>query len=55
MKGDLSDYGIEAKWIRTPGHTEGSISIVFPGQTAIVGDLVVGGSILPGSRHTPCG
>jgi glyoxylase-like metal-dependent hydrolase (beta-lactamase superfamily II) len=41
-EGDLFDFGIEAKWIRTPGHTEGSISIVFPGQTAIVGDLVVG-------------
>lgn len=41
-EGDLSDFGIEAKWVRTPGHTEGSISIVFPGQTAIVGDLVVG-------------
>ncbi len=41
-EGDLSAYGIEARWIRTPGHTEGSISIVFPGQTAIVGDLVVG-------------
>ena len=41
-EGDLSDFGIEAKWLRTPGHTEGSISIVFPGHTAIVGDLVVG-------------
>ena len=41
-EGSLSDYGVEAKWIRTPGHTEGSISIVFPGETAIVGDLVVG-------------
>lgn len=41
-EGDLSDYGIEARWIRTPGHTQGSISIVFPGHTAIVGDLVVG-------------
>lgn len=41
-EGDLSDYGIEAKWIRTPGHTDGSISIVFPGYAAIVGDLVVG-------------
>ena len=41
-EGDLKDYGIEAKWIRTPGHTEGSISVVFPGEVAIVGDLVVG-------------
>ena len=41
-EGDLSEYGVEAKWIRTPGHTEGSISIIFPGHTAIVGDLAVG-------------
>lgn len=41
-EGDLKEYGIEAKWIRTPGHTEGSISVVFPGEVAIVGDLVVG-------------
>jgi glyoxylase-like metal-dependent hydrolase (beta-lactamase superfamily II) len=41
-EGDLSDYGVEAKWVRTPGHTEGSISIIFPGHAAIVGDLVVG-------------
>ncbi len=41
-EGGLSEYGVEARWIRTPGHTEGSISIVFPGERAIVGDLVVG-------------
>jgi hydroxyacylglutathione hydrolase len=41
-EGDLGDYGIEAKWVRTPGHSEGSISVVFPGEIAIVGDLVVG-------------
>jgi hydroxyacylglutathione hydrolase len=41
-EGDLRDYGIEAKWVRTPGHSEGSISVVFPGEIAIVGDLVIG-------------
>ena len=40
--GDLGDYGIEAKWVWTPGHSEGSISVVFPGEVAIVGDLVIG-------------
>jgi hydroxyacylglutathione hydrolase len=40
--GDLRDYGIEAKWVWTPGHSEGSISIVFPGEVAIVGDLIIG-------------
>jgi len=41
-KGDLAEYGLEAKWLRTPGHTDGSISVVLPGDTAIVGDLVIG-------------
>ncbi len=41
-EGDLRDHGLEAKWVRTPGHTEGSISVVFPGEVAIVGDLVIG-------------
>lgn len=41
-EGDLGEWGIEAKWVRTPGHTEGSISVVFPGEMAIVGDLVIG-------------
>lgn len=41
-EGDLGEYGLDAKWLRTPGHTDGSISVVFPGETAIVGDLVIG-------------
>ena len=41
-EGDLEQYGIAAKWVRTPGHTDGSISIVLPGEAAIVGDLVIG-------------
>jgi len=41
-EGDFKDYGIEAKWIRTPGHTQGSISVVLPGEAAIVGDLITG-------------
>jgi len=41
-EGDLRDHGLQAKWVRTPGHTEGSISVVFPGEVAIVGDLVIG-------------
>ncbi|MCX5998104.1 MAG: MBL fold metallo-hydrolase [Chloroflexi bacterium] len=41
-KGDLADYGVEACWVRTPGHSEGSVSVVIPGKAAIVGDLVVG-------------
>lgn len=41
-EGDFKDYGVEAKWIRTPGHTQGSISVVLPGEAAIVGDLITG-------------
>lgn len=41
-EGDLTVYGLQAKWLRTPGHTDGSISVVIPGETAIVGDLVIG-------------
>lgn len=40
--GDLREYGIEAKWVWTPGHSEGSISVVFPGEAAIIGDLIIG-------------
>lgn len=41
-EGDLTKYGAEVNWVRTPGHTDGSISLVVPGSYAIVGDLVVG-------------
>jgi glyoxylase-like metal-dependent hydrolase (beta-lactamase superfamily II) len=41
-EGDLEQYGVAAKWVRTPGHTDGSVSIVLPGEAAVVGDLVVG-------------
>ncbi len=41
-EGDLLEYGVEARWVRTPGHSEGSISILLPDGVAIVGDLVVG-------------
>ncbi len=41
-EGDFEEYGIEAKWIRTPGHTQGSISVVLLGEAAIVGDLITG-------------
>lgn len=52
-EGSLSDYGIDAIWVRTPGHTEGSISVIFPGQAAIVGDLVVGRFNAPGKPAYP--
>jgi len=35
----IDAYGIPGRIIPTPGHTEGSISIVLPGGEAFVGDL----------------
>lgn len=38
----LSDFGVEGKVIFTPGHTQGSIS-VLAGSDAIIGDVMMGG------------
>lgn len=46
----LNEYGINGKIIPTPGHTEGSISIIVDNETAIVGDTMFNigpGSIIP--------
>ncbi len=40
---DLSAFGIEGTVIPTPGHTDGSISVILPEGNAIVGDLIMGG------------
>jgi hydroxyacylglutathione hydrolase len=42
---DLKDFGINGSIIPTPGHTDGSISILLESGEALVGDLVVGGMI----------
>lgn len=39
----LDEYGIEACVRHTPGHTSGSISVVFDSGDAIIGDLLMGG------------
>ncbi|NPA38697.1 MAG: MBL fold metallo-hydrolase [Candidatus Nanohaloarchaeota archaeon] len=47
VKKDMSlydDYGIEAEIIHTPGHTDGSISVVFKDK-AYIGDLLRGSFI----------
>ncbi len=44
---DLSPYGVNGKAISTPGHTDGSISILLPDSAeAIVGDIIGGGWLL---------
>lgn len=39
----LDSFGIDAKIILTPGHTNGSISILFDNGVAIIGDVLMGG------------
>jgi hydroxyacylglutathione hydrolase len=40
---DLREFGIAGRVIHTPGHTEGSLSLILSTGEAIVGDLVTGG------------
>jgi len=39
----LSDFGVNAKIIFTPGHTKGSISVLCGNNETIIGDLMMGG------------
>ena len=48
----LNDYGIDGEVISTPGHTEGSISVIIESDKAIVGDLVSSGILLGGIIRT---
>jgi glyoxylase-like metal-dependent hydrolase (beta-lactamase superfamily II) len=41
----LVEFGIAAEVLHTPGHTPGSISVLLPGGTVLVGDLAFNGSI----------
>lgn len=42
---DLAPYGVAGRVIATPGHTPGSVSILFEHGDAIVGDLLMGGRL----------
>ncbi len=39
----LDDYGLPASVLHTPGHTAGSVSLMFDSGDAIVGDVLMGG------------
>jgi hydroxyacylglutathione hydrolase len=39
---DLSDYGFNAYLMHTPGHTQGSISLIIDNEIALVGDTMFG-------------
>lgn len=41
----LDDYGIAATVLHTPGHTPGSVSLLFDNGEAIVGDVWMGGFV----------
>ena len=38
---DLSQYGVSARIIWTPGHSRGSLSVIMESGEAVVGDLVL--------------
>jgi glyoxylase-like metal-dependent hydrolase (beta-lactamase superfamily II) len=40
---DLSQFGLDARLLHTPGHSPGSVSLVFGNGEAIVGDILRGG------------
>jgi glyoxylase-like metal-dependent hydrolase (beta-lactamase superfamily II) len=40
---DLTAFGLEATLLHTPGHSQGSLSLLLDGGTAIAGDILRGG------------
>lgn len=42
-EGDMAQYGLEATLLHTPGHSEGSLSLLFANGEAIIGDVLRGG------------
>lgn len=49
---NLNHYGFEGDVIPTPGHTEGSLSVVLNSGQAVVGDLISSGILLGGIART---
>jgi len=39
----LDEFGIAASVVHTPGHTPGSLSVLFDSGDAIIGDVIMGG------------
>lgn len=53
---DLQYLGLNARIIHTPGHTDGSLSVILDGRYAMVGDTVIGGrgkSVFPPFADEP--
>jgi glyoxylase-like metal-dependent hydrolase (beta-lactamase superfamily II) len=51
----LQGFGVDGKVVSTPGHTPGSISVLLGSGEAIVGDLLMGGSLGGMFRSGPPG
>jgi glyoxylase-like metal-dependent hydrolase (beta-lactamase superfamily II) len=53
----LAAYGVDARLLHTPGHSDGSITLLFDNGDAIAGDLlrggVLGGTLLRARPVTP--
>ncbi len=41
----LDEYGLEARLLRTPGHSPASLSFLFPNGDCIAGDVMAGGFV----------
>jgi glyoxylase-like metal-dependent hydrolase (beta-lactamase superfamily II) len=50
---DLKEFGIDGRLVHTPGHTEGSSSLILSNGEALVGDLIMGGMIFKKTPHYP--
>ncbi|MBM7624240.1 MBL fold metallo-hydrolase [Sporohalobacter salinus] len=48
---NLSDHGVDGRIIHTPGHTEGSISVILQDEYCIIGDTLF--NMLPNSVYPP--
>lgn len=48
---DLSNFGVNGKVVHTPGHSQGSISVIINEQDCICGDTFF--NFLPGSIYPP--
>jgi len=51
----LKDFGIPAAVLHTPGHTPGSITVLFEDGRAIAGDLMMGGALGGAYHHSEPG
>jgi len=48
---DLEEFGLEGEIVHTPGHTEGSLSVILDDGNCIVGDTLF--NVLPRSVYPP--